>query len=72
MVCCSVLLHTNIGLSMGLTTFSLMMMAMVLAFVPPEATRRVLAELGEQARLLLRPRATRRAGGKPELVLTRS
>jgi hypothetical protein len=73
MVCCSVLLHTNIGLTMGLTTFSLMMLAMVLAFVPPEVTRRIVAELGEQAGLLLRSRAARPgAGRKQELVLSRS
>jgi hypothetical protein len=39
MLCCSVLLHTGIGLFMGLVTFSLMMLCLVLAFVPPEAAR---------------------------------
>jgi hypothetical protein len=34
MICLSVLMHTGIGLIMGLTTFSLFMMCMVLAFVP--------------------------------------
>lgn len=40
MVCGSVLLHTGIGLSMGLSSFSLMMMIMVLSFFPPEVIHR--------------------------------
>jgi hypothetical protein len=39
MISCSVLLHTGIGLSMGLVTFSLAMLCLVMAFVPPETTR---------------------------------
>jgi hypothetical protein len=39
MVCCSVLLHAGIGLCMGLTTFSLMMMIMVSSFLPAELFR---------------------------------
>ena len=39
MLSCSVLLHTGIGLFMGLVTFSLMMLCLVLSFVPPEAAR---------------------------------
>jgi hypothetical protein len=34
MICGSVMMHTGIGLIMGLTTFSLIMLCMVLAFVP--------------------------------------
>jgi hypothetical protein len=56
MVCGSVLLHTAIGLFMGLVTFSLMMLAMVLSFVPPEALRQTLDRFFAQARLVLRPR----------------
>jgi hypothetical protein len=41
MICCSVLLHTGIGLSMGLSSFSLMMMIMVLSFFPPEVVHRM-------------------------------
>ncbi len=36
MISSSILLHTGIGLLMGLTAFSLCMMTLVLAFVPPE------------------------------------
>ena len=36
MICGSIMLHTGIGLLMGLTTFSLCMITLVLAFVPPE------------------------------------
>jgi hypothetical protein len=67
-VCGSVLLHTAIGLTMGLTSFSLMMLAMLLAFVPPEAVRQLLGGLGDQARRLSRPRAERPA---KEVALTR-
>jgi hypothetical protein len=35
----SLLLHTGIGPLMNLTTFSMMMMCMVLAFAPPELFR---------------------------------
>jgi hypothetical protein len=56
-VCGSVMLHTAIGLSMGLTSFSLMMLAMLLAFVPPEAVRNLLGNLGDQARRVARPRS---------------
>jgi hypothetical protein len=67
-VCGSVMLHTAIGLTMGLTSFSLMMLAMLLAFVPPEAVRHLLGWLGEQASLL-RPRSARPA--EEALALTR-
>ena len=39
MVGCSVLLHIGIGLIMGLVVFSLCMLTMVLAFVPPDQSR---------------------------------
>jgi hypothetical protein len=38
----SVLLHTGIGVCMGLVTFSLCMLCMVMAFIPPEAIRDLL------------------------------
>jgi hypothetical protein len=38
----SVLLHTGIALAMGLNTFGLMMLCMLLAFVPPSELRRFL------------------------------
>jgi hypothetical protein len=39
LVCCALLLHASIALTMGLTVFSLMMGTMVLAFVPGESVR---------------------------------
>ena len=39
LVTCSILLHLGIGLVMGLTVFSLLMLTMVLAFVPPDVMR---------------------------------
>jgi hypothetical protein len=73
-VCGSVLLHTGIGLFMGLTTFSLMMMIMVLAFVPPEVVKEWLAWLRRQGDVLLHSRSTApgRAGKSEPLVLTRT
>jgi hypothetical protein len=53
-VCGSVMLHTAIGLTMGLTSFSLMMLAMLLAFVPPEAVRQLLGGLGDLVGHLVR------------------
>jgi hypothetical protein len=41
----SVLLHTGIGLTMGLVTFGLMMLCLVMSFVPPEAVEALLAGL---------------------------
>jgi hypothetical protein len=43
MICGSVCMHTFIALTMGLTAFSLLMICMVLAFVPPENLRSLLA-----------------------------
>jgi hypothetical protein len=41
----AVTLHGGIGLFMGLKTFSLMMLTLVMSFVPPEAIRRLLRVL---------------------------
>lgn len=60
MVCGSVLFHTMIALLMGLVTFSLMMLALLLAFVPPEAVRQTLESWGEQLRQILFGRAAAR------------
>ncbi len=57
MICCSVLLHTAIGLTMGLTTFSLMVMVLLLSFVPPEVVEQVLARARQRFAKLLGPRA---------------
>ena len=46
MVSCSVLMHLGIGLIMGLSVFSLYMLVMVLAFVPPETIRAFLDDMG--------------------------
>jgi hypothetical protein len=39
MIICSVMLHTVIGLTMGLVTFGLFMLVMVMSFVPPATVR---------------------------------
>jgi hypothetical protein len=41
----AVMLHGGIGLFMGLKTFSMMMLTLVLSFVPPESIRRLLGAL---------------------------
>ena len=46
LVCGAVLLHTGIGMTMGLVTFGLMMLCLVMSFVPPEAVESVLGRLG--------------------------
>jgi hypothetical protein len=53
MVIGSVMLHTGIALFMGLTGFSLMMLALLVAFIPPETVRRLLG-LAERAPGLVR------------------
>jgi Vitamin K-dependent gamma-carboxylase len=68
MVCGSILLHTMIALLMGLVTFSLIMLCLVLAFVPPEAVRQGLRDGGEwvwQLVQLLFPRAWAAAKRQP-------
>jgi hypothetical protein len=69
MVCGSILLHTGIGIFMGLVAFSLFMLIMVLSFVPPEVVRSVLAKLlGAGAHLLRKSAPPDR---KPELAVGR-
>jgi hypothetical protein len=53
MICGSILMHTGIGIIMGLTTFSLLMLCMVLAFVPA-ATHHAFVEVIRQKGLTLR------------------
>src|SRR5262249_3594461 len=65
MICGAVLLHTGIGLFMGLVTFSLMMMVMVLSFVPPEVVRGGLAQLKGSLRSLW-AKGSRRAAAEPQ------
>jgi hypothetical protein len=62
MVCGSILFHTMIALLMGLVTFSIMMLALVVVFVPPEAVRQWLESLTESSRNLL---SGRRAESRP-------
>jgi hypothetical protein len=70
MVCCSVMLHVTIGIGMGLVAFSLCMLIMVLAFVPPATVRQALQRLGTVLRR--RRPAERSANARSELVLSRS
>jgi hypothetical protein len=55
MMCGSVMFHTMIGLLMGLVTFSLMMIILLLAFMPPEVMREILVRLGRWLRQLRSP-----------------
>jgi hypothetical protein len=64
MMCCSALLHTQIGLLMGLVTFSLMMLVLLLAFIPPEVSEQVLAGLSDSFRRLGRASQKPPASGK--------
>jgi len=69
MVSGSILFHTLIALLMGLVTFSLMMMVLVMAFVPPEAVRQMVQSWEVRLRQLL----SRQAGSKvePQVALSR-
>ncbi|HEY7423396.1 MAG TPA: HTTM domain-containing protein [Gemmataceae bacterium] len=69
MVCGAILFHTQIALLMGLVTFSIMMLILVLAFVPPEAVRQGLQRLGEHIRLFISPAA--REAKNQSLALSR-
>jgi hypothetical protein len=62
MVCCSVLLHLMIGLIMGLIVFSLFMMVMVMAFIPPAAMRQFLDAAGQRLRRLVGRRKAAMSG----------
>lgn len=64
MILAAVGLHLGIAIFMGLVTFSLMMMTLLLAFVPPEAVYRMLRWLGRGAEdlwLAFRPADPRQA-----------
>ncbi len=72
MISGSVIMHTAIGIFMGLVSFSMMMMVLVLSFVPPEVVRRQLDHLIRRARGLMSPRAaTPERRCAEELVLSR-
>ncbi len=73
MVGSAVLLHTGIGLFMGLVTFSLFMLVLLLAFIPPEIIHQLLLQLSTGGKT--NPDAKDgRPGvrGKPALALTRT
>jgi hypothetical protein len=65
MVCGVVLFHTQIALLMGLVMFSLMMMTLVLAFVPPQYVRQTLQGWGEVLQQLLFGRKSPVASAQP-------
>ncbi|MGL4552541.1 MAG: hypothetical protein ACRC33_15315 [Gemmataceae bacterium] len=50
LVSAATMLHTGIGLIMGLSTFSLMMMVMLVSFYPPDVLKKVLAAAGAAVR----------------------
>lgn len=69
----SLLFHTGIGLLMGLTTFSMLMMCMVLAFAPPELIRPWLESFRRGRQPALPPRSvpTPQPAKAPALAATR-
>jgi hypothetical protein len=72
LMCASAIMHTSIGIFMGLVSFSLMMLVMLLAFMPPEVVRWQIDQLTRRARRLLQIRpaqAGRRR--KDALVMSR-
>ncbi len=68
----AVLLHTGIGIFMGLTTFSLFMLCLVVSFIPPETIRYLLKQMKPQGKQPADARGGKTgARGKPALALTR-
>lgn len=55
MICGSAMLHTGIGLTMGLVTFSLMMLCLLFSFVPPEAVHHLIDRFTGKAGFFTRP-----------------
>jgi hypothetical protein len=68
MIIGSVLLHTGIAMTMGLTTFGLFMLCMVLAFVPPETVHWFLNSLKGPVRGALRKGRNALKEREPEKV----
>jgi hypothetical protein len=68
---CSVLLHTGIGLFMGLTTFSIVMLIMLSSFIPPGLVLTLLGQLSQQISSLSRRRLKPAAEPVEKLVLSR-
>jgi hypothetical protein len=75
MLTCSVMLHLGIGLIMGLTVFSLLMLVMVASFVPPDQMRSYVDGWIAWFRSRWRTKrtlASEPAAAKEPLVLTRT
>jgi hypothetical protein len=71
MITGAVMLHTGIALVMGLTGFSLSMLTLLLAFVPPETVRRLANTIKEQFQPLVEAFAYHSAPEKAVLTLQR-
>ena len=71
LACGSVGLHTGIGLFMGLSSFSMAMMCMLVSFFPPELVRQLCEGVAARMGRLFAGRS--RVGGAKagELVLSR-
>ena len=72
MVSCSILMHLGIGLVMGLSVFSLFMMVMVLAFVPPETMRAFVDDWADKLRGLRAMKPMQPPAAREALVLSRT
>ena len=68
----NMLLHLGIGLVMGLSVFSLLMLVMVLAFVPPEVMHVFVDELRAKGRGWFKAGAEAPVAAKEPLVLSRT
>jgi hypothetical protein len=69
MVTGSVLLHLGIGVIMGLATFSLFMLCLVMCFIPADTLREFLAQVGARTREMFRGRERAPASaGEPALA----
>ena len=70
MIVGAVMLHTGIALVMGLVGFSLSMLTILLAFVPPETVGRMANLIAEQFRPLIEA-VTGAVAPRKEMALSR-
>ena len=67
----SILLHTGIGLLMGLTTFSIVMLVMLVSFMSPQSVRLIAGEYASFASALFKRRAAAAPAKPQKLVMSR-
>ena len=70
LMCCSIIMHVGIGIFMGLTTFSIIMMIMLISFFSPASVRMLLLQVGDLLAMLRRKRTVVEREPDEKLVMT--